>query len=66
MSVPERYVRVAEATERSGYSLRTLRRKMDAGKFPPCVWLDAKTRAWPVEAFEAWMANPLAYALEAP
>lgn len=65
MTTPARYVHAAEAIERTGFSMRTLRRKMDEGKFPPCVWLNSQTRAWPVEEFDAWMANPAGWGVKA-
>jgi prophage regulatory protein len=58
---PARYVRWGEVLERSGLSRRTIFRRMADGSFPASVKLSEQVIAWPVEAFEEWMRDPVGY-----
>jgi prophage regulatory protein len=58
---PARYVRWGEVLERSGLSRRTIFRRMADGSFPASVKLSEQVIAWPVEAFDEWMRDPVGY-----
>ena len=54
---PSRIIRTKEVLERTGLTLTTLYREIDAGRFPPQVRLTTSTTGFHESEVEAWMES---------
>lgn len=60
---PDRILRLNAVLDRTGLSRTTLYRKVQTGTFPKQVRIAARCAGWRESAVNAWMRNPMFYAV---
>lgn len=55
--LPDRILRIAEVVKLTGMSEATIRREIDAGRFPPPLMISARCRGWLLSTVLAWLAT---------